>query len=117
MIVAALLDTSKNLFVASKVIPKVRPIVSLPAIAAADTISCPAINELVVLVEILKVPAVAEVLQIVIVEITVAVNAGTVYKVLAVAIVPLPAAAPRRLYVVATSCSYQEKGINSALII
>ena len=44
-----------------------------------------------------SVPAVAEVLQIVIVEITVAVAAGTVYKVLAVAIVPLPAAAPRRL--------------------
>jgi hypothetical protein len=50
-----------------------------------------------VLVEILKVPAVAEVLQTVIVESTVAVDAGTVYKVLAVAIVPLPAAAPRRL--------------------
>ena len=78
MIVAALLDTSKYLFVASNVIPNVKPIVSLPAIAAADTISCPAINEVVVLVEMLKVPAVAEVLQIVIVEMIVAVLAGTV---------------------------------------
>jgi hypothetical protein len=66
------------LFVASNVIPNVRLIVSLPAIAAADTISCPTINDVVVLLEILKVPAVPEVLQTVIVEITVAVDAGTV---------------------------------------
>ena len=97
MIVAAEEDTSRYLLVVSNVIPIVKPRVSLPAIAAADTISCPPINDVVVLVEILKVPAVPEVLQTVIVEITVAVDAGTVYKVLAVAIVPLPAAAPRRL--------------------
>ena len=48
----------------------------------------------------LKVAVVAEVLQIVIVDTTVDVEAGTVYKVLAVPIVPLPSIAPRRLYVV-----------------
>ena len=81
----------------SSVAPKVKPTVSLPAMLAWYTMYPVATNEVVVDTATENVAADEDVLHTLIVDTTVAVEAGTVYSVSAVPIVPVDAIAPKRL--------------------